>query len=374
MLILIIITFVLLIFLLYLPLYFAHQQIVDDGKERQNLLADQDFQNNMKQRRYSPLHVLPTFRWHNNFDTLEGSSNCFSVPTLVTSNNTGTFDCAAVCNDYRAVYFYVGPNDLFIVNGSRLISGGYCTMNSVPRNCNSETSLILHSVNQWTCIAEDPRYFAGEGNLIQIAGRQHGNQILPEDVDKIILWDNEFNRPVNPVVNTFRYSWEDKMADGRRRFEVKCDALDLRHNQMFLNPLNHIECLPNVCTSVQWVHRDVKPIFENGVCDCGDVNTTRVQHINQNDNTSKCASIINRLDETQRDYNFRVECLSLDTPIGEYQENKLLCPPDIFNQNTDFAFTFTLNGVVPLSGNGIHEPTTTLWKDTRNRIQWKDDR
>ncbi|ABC61169.1 PIF-2 [Choristoneura occidentalis granulovirus] len=374
MLILVIILFVLIVFTQYVPLYFAHQQITFDANYRQELLEDEDFKDSMKRRRYVPLHFLPTVRWHTNFDTLEGSSNCFSVPTLVTAQNTGTFDCTAVCNDERAVYFYVAPNDIFIVNGNRLMSGGYCSMNSIPRNCNSETSLILHSVNQWTCIAEDPRYFAGEGNLIQVAGRQHSDDILPEDINKIVLWDNLLNRQVNPVVNTFRYSWDDKLENGNRRFEIKCDALDMRHNQMFLNPLNNIECLPNVCTSVQWVNRNVRPNFETGICDCGNVNTTRVQHIDENDNTSKCAAIINRLDTNRRAYSFRVECLSLDTPVNEYRVNKLLCPPDIFNQNTDFAFTFTLDGIIPLSGNGIHEPTTRLWEDTRSRIEWKNER
>nr|QGY99290.1 PIF-1 [Cydia pomonella granulovirus] len=368
MLILTIILFVLFLFLHYLPLYHAHQQIHYETVARNQLLDDDDYRESMHRRRYAPLHTLPTVRWHSNFDTIGGS--CFSVPTLVTTSNTGTFDCTAVCNDERAVYFFVNPHDKFIVNGARLVSGGYCTVNSVPRHCNSETSLIMHSVNQWTCIAEDPRFYAGEGNLIQVAGRQHSDEVLPEEMDKIVLWDNVTGAPVNPVVNTFRYSWDDRMEDGSRRFEVKCGALDQRHNEMFLNPYNEIECLPNVCTSVQWAHRDVKPVFDGGVCDCGDVNMTRVEHIDVNDRSSKCAAIVNRLDGVERSYSFRVDCLSLDTPITEFAENKLLCPPEIFNQNTDFAYTFTLHGVVPLSGNGIDEPTTGLWRDTRNRVVW----
>nr|UYX49673.1 PIF-2 [Darna trima granulovirus] len=365
------IIFVLFMFLLYKPLHETYTQIKQDVIERNVIIDNDEFIENMTRRRYTPLHALPAVKWLNNFDTLEGSSNCFSVPTLVTVSNTGAFDCTAVCNDPRAVYFYVSPHDIFIVNGSRLMSGGYCTMNSTPRNCNSETSLILYSVNQWTCIAEDPRFYAGEGNLIQIAGRQHSDRILPEDINKIVLWDNEFNRPVNPVVNTFRYSWDDLMIDGRRRFEVHCNALDSNHNLMLNNPFNTIECLPNVCTSVQWVHTDVKPKFEKGICDCGDPNITRVEHIDLNDQSSKCASITNRLIENQRQYTFRIECLSLDTPINQYSPNKLMCPPDIFNQNTDFAYSFTLEGVIPLSGNGIDEPTTQLWSDTRSRVAWK---
>lgn len=224
---------------------------------------------------------------------------------------------------------------MYIVNGERLSSGGYCTMNSVPRNCNSETSLILYSVNQWTCIAEDPRYFAGEGNLIQVAGRQHSDEILSSDINKIVLWDNRLDRQVNPAVNTFRSSWDERLEDGRRRFEVRCGALDKNYNQMFLNPYNEIECLPNVCTSTQWIHRDVKPNFEKGICECGASNVTRVEHIDQNDPSSKCAGVTNRLNKEEREFNFRVECLSLDTLVSEFNENKLLCPPSLFNQNTD---------------------------------------
>ncbi|AKN80720.1 per os infectivity factor 2 [Diatraea saccharalis granulovirus] len=370
MFVIVIILFVLFIFLLYSPLQRTYEQIYKEKVLRNKLLNDEAFREGMRQRRYAPLHTLPTVRWYNNFDTLEGSSSCFSIPTLVTNTDSGTFDCVSVCNDERAVYFFVGPNDKFVVNGALLASGGYCTLNSVPKNCNTETSLILYSVNQWTCIAEDPRFFAGTSNLIQIAGRQHNNHTLAEDIEKNVLWDNMLNRVVNPNVNTFRNSWDDMMPDGRRRFEVRCGALDTQHNEMFLNPFNPIECLPNVCTVVNWAHRDVKPDFRRGVCECGDINVTRVQHINQNDPTSQCASNVNRLNENERSYTFRVECLSLDTPIELFSEDKFLCPPGIFNQNTDFSFRFVLNGVIPLSGNGIHEPTTRLWRDTRNRVIW----
>lgn len=367
---LVVVLFVLVVFLLYAPLHRAHSKIREEVTKREALLNDQEFRNTVRNRRYVPLHTLPTVRWHSNFDTVEGSSSCFSVPTLVTTYDTGNFDCAAVCSDDRAVYFYVAPNDVFVVNGSVLRSGGYCSLNSIPRNCNRETSVILYSVNQWTCIADDPRYFAGEANLMQVAGRQHSDMILPTHADRNVLWDNRFDREVNPLSNTFRYSWDDTMEDGRRRFEVRCNALDIHHNKMILNPLNEIECMPNVCTNVHWVHPDVRPNFATGICDCGNRNTTRVENIDASDRSSRCAAVTNRVVASDRDYNFRVECLSLDTPVTEYRKHKLLCPPDIFNQNTDFAYTFTLNGVVPLSRNGIDEPTTRLWRDTRGRVAW----
>lgn len=96
---------VLFIFILYTPLHLTYTQIYREKTKRDIILNDEDLRKSMQNRRYAPLHTLPTVRWHSNFDTLEGSSSCFSVPTLVTTTNTGTFDCSAVCNDKRAAYF-----------------------------------------------------------------------------------------------------------------------------------------------------------------------------------------------------------------------------------------------------------------------------
>lgn len=361
--------FVLLLYLILRPLQNAYLAIQREAGERQELLADEEFRRQMRERRYVPLHVLPTVRWEANFDTIEGSSQCFDAPTLVTAQDTGTFDCATICNDHRAGYFFVAPHDRYMVNGVLLPSGGYCTTNSFPRRCNSETSIALFSVNQWLCIAEDPRFFAGEGNIVQQAGRQHITRILPTTVQQNVLWDNLQNRVVNPTVNTFRRTWDEMLPANRRRFEVRCGALDDRSNQMFLNPLNPIECLPNVCALSTGMHRDVRPNFEAGTCECGDINITRVRHADPNDPSSPCVGIVDELDRENNTYQFRVPCLALDTPIGAFSRDNFLCP-NTFNANTDFAFAFVLTGVIPMSGNGIYEPTHRLFNDTKDRIPW----
>lgn len=348
--------------------------IQKEAEERNVMLNDEAFRDELRQRRYVPLHVLPNVRWEANFDTLEGSAICFEMPTLVTAQDTGTFDCATICNDSRAAYFFVRPNDRIIVNGVLLMSGGYCTTNSLPRRCNNETSLVMHSLNQWLCIAEDPRFFAGEGNMILQAGRQHADRIDPTTIGNIVLWDKFLTRVVNPSVNNFRRTWDDTMPDGSRRFEVRCNSLDVNRNQMFLNPYNPIECLPNVCTNVRFMHRDVKPDFERGTCDCGDFDITRVKHIDPSDESSMCASIIDEMDLEHESYHFRVPCVALDTPVTMFNQNMFLCPGGGFNNNTDFAFRFTLTGVYSRSGNGIDEPTYRFYQDTNTRLNWMDTR
>nr|QKV50198.1 ORF37 protein [Plutella xylostella granulovirus] len=357
----------LFIYLMYHPLHMAFYDVVDDAEERNRLLNDETFRRQLRDRRYAPLHTLPSVSVN-----VDGpATGCFSTPTLVTRNDVPSFDCSAVCGTEASAYFYVDEHRKVAVDGVLLGVGGYCTTNSVPRLCNSETSILLYGANQWTCIAEDPRYFAGEANMIQMAGRQHSELVNGEQLRKNVLWDNLLNVEVNPTANTLRRGWDDVMEDGKRRFEVRCDALDLKHNAMFVNPYNAIECLPNVCTDVNHAHPDVRPDFVTGFCECGDQNVTRVRHIQEEDRTTKCASIVNRVHRDANTADFRVDCLSLDSPVSSFSRDKLLCPPSIFNTNSDFAYTFTLRGVNNVSGNGIHEPTYRLWADTRSRIRWK---
>jgi hypothetical protein len=297
-----------------------------------------------------------------------------SMPMFVSEIDLPLFDCSQVCDNPAAVYFFVDDTDTFVVNGVRLSRGGYCTTNSMPRNCNRETSVVLMSWNQWTCIAEDPRYFAGTNNMIQVAGRQHFDRILPGDGDRNVLFDRRLGREVNVATNTFRSSWDELMADGTRRFEMRCNARDSNHNQMFVNPLNPLECLPNVCTNVSHVHPSVRPVFETGECECGNEAVTRVTHIVPGDPTSKCASIVDGFNRTTASHHFRVECINLHSSVLDFAPNKLLCPTDIFNTQTDAAFAFEVPGSYPLSGNGIDEPTHRFYMDTKSRVNYSDTR
>nr|AGN49338.1 per os infectivity factor 2 [Chrysodeixis includens nucleopolyhedrovirus]AGN49339.1 per os infectivity factor 2 [Chrysodeixis includens nucleopolyhedrovirus]AGN49340.1 per os infectivity factor 2 [Chrysodeixis includens nucleopolyhedrovirus]AOL57142.1 PIF-2 [Chrysodeixis includens nucleopolyhedrovirus]AOL57283.1 PIF-2 [Chrysodeixis includens nucleopolyhedrovirus] len=368
---LMIVVVIIFLFILYKPIYAAHVEI-KTAQDAYNATVDdriEYMENVLKRRQYVPLETLPSIRFNTELGTInDGERKCLSVPVYVGSDNIPNFDCTLVCDDPAAVYFFVGEFDKFLVNGQMLTRGGYCTTNSVPRNCNRETSIILHSLNQWTCIAEDPRYYAGPMNMVQIAGRQHATRIAPGEITKNILYDNLLKMEVDVSRNTFRRDWDETMPDGSRRFQVICNALDDRYNQMFVNPMNPIECLPNTCTSVRYVHRDVKPNFETGECECGDFNVTRLTHIVPGDRTSMCASIVDRFQPFNNSHVFRVECVNMNTLISEYDPNMLLCPGSQFDSNNDNAFNYELPGTYVFSWNGIHEPTHRFYLDTRSRI------
>ncbi|AKR17325.1 PIF-2 [Urbanus proteus nucleopolyhedrovirus] len=332
-------------------------------------------ENVLKRRKYVPLSSLPRINFETDLGTInDGETKCLSMPKFVGTEFTPNFNCELICNDPSAAYFFVGEHDKFVVNGQLLMSGGYCTLNSVPRDCNRETSVVLHSLNQWTCIAEDPRYYAGTSNMIQVAGRQHAQRIKPGDSNKNVLFDRLLGMEVNVSRNTFRESWDELMADGSRRFEMRCNALDDHNNRMFLNPYNPIECLPNVCTKVNFVHPSVRPDFKTGECECGDFEITRLLHIVPNDKTSICASVIDRFNRTTLSHEFRTDCLSLESSMSEYAPNKLLCPPSIFTANSDHAYVFTLPGTFPITQDGVNEPTHRLYMETRDRIYYNHER
>ncbi|ABF47448.1 PIF-2 [Clanis bilineata nucleopolyhedrovirus] len=368
---------ILFLALLYKPMYDAYVTI-KAAQEQYNATVDEriDYMQNVLQRRhYVPLEALPAVRFNTNLGTLnEGEIKCMSVPIFVGDDDTPNFDCASLCDNPTARYFFVGAYDKFVINGQLLTRGGYCTTSSVPRNCNRETSVIIHTLNHWSCIAEDPRYFAGTHNMTQVAGRQHVSRIAPGQIEQNILFDRLLGMEVNVTRNTFRKNWDELMEDGTRRFEVRCNARDDHNNLMFVNPLNPIECLPNVCTNVVNVHPDVRPNFETGECDCGDEHITRVRHVIPEDRTSMCASIVDQFDRNTLSNLYRVECVNMDMPVSRLPHVHLLCPGNTFTQNTDNAYLFSLPGTFPVSENGIDEPTYQFYMDTRSRINYRIQR
>ncbi|AXU41593.1 PIF-2 [Alphabaculovirus altermyunipunctae] len=329
-------------------------------------------QNVLSRRRYVPLSTLPHIDFGTSLETIsDGEIKCLSVPTYVGLFNTPAFDCTEMCDNPNAFYFFVGPFDRFVVGGELLHSGGYCTTNSLPRNCNRETSVIIQSLNQWTCIAEDPRYFAGAQNMTQVAGRQHADRIRPGQVERNVLFDRQLGIPVDVSRNTFRSSWDELLTDGSRRFEMRCDARDINDNVMFVNPLNPIECLPHVCTNVSNITPMVRPDFVNGVCDCGNFAETRVRNMIPDDPTSMCASVVDGFDREALAHVFRIDCISLNMPISRFSPNMLLCPEELMETTGDSAYSLILPGTFPMSGTGIHEPTYRQYRDMRSRINWR---
>lgn len=376
----ILIVIVAFLLILFKPAHEAHAQILTNQTAYTDTLQERiDFiEHSLKSRRYVPLHVLPNIRFDADFDFANERNVCFAAPAFVGQHEDRDFDCSVLCHTSDAAYFYVGPHDHVVVNGERLAAGGYCTTNSVPRNCNRETSVVLFSSNHWTCIAEDPRYFSGESNSVQVVGRQHFNDIHPDHVNKIVLWDGRLGRAVDVARNTFRTSWDEPLTedggggggDGEeRRFTVRCsDGRDRNVNAMTNNPLNPLECLPNVCARVPWVHPTVITNYQSGECECGDERVTRVSHIDPNDPSSPCASIVDTVDLANLSHVFRVDCISMNTPIDQLPSRRLLCPADDFAFTSDDAYRFELWGSVPTSWTGLDEVPHRLWQDIRNRV------
>ncbi|AIG63314.1 ORF135 [Helicoverpa armigera SNPV] len=364
---------VIFLYVLYRPMHLAWRLMYKAQREYNETIDDRiDYmQEVLRRRQYVPLHSLPNINFNTNLGTInDGELKCLSVPVFVGPVETPNFDCTETCDNPSAFYFFVGKYDKFVVNGELLDRGGYCTTNSIPRNCNRETSVILHGLNQWTCIAEDPRYFAGPQNMSQVAGRQHADRIFPGQIGRNILFDRLLGTEVDVSRNTFRSHWDELLPDGTRRFEMRCNALDDHENRMFLNPLNPIECLPNVCTNVRRVALSVRPNFSTGECECGDVNETRVTHIVPGDKTSMCAAVVDRFNRDLMSHQLRVDCITRDMPMSKWHKDMILCPPDVFVQNSDNAFYFTLPGSFPISETGVYEPTYRFYMQTRNRVNY----
>jgi hypothetical protein len=375
--IVVLVIFVLAILFLYL--FFLPAITVNDGitatqlQYMANMEANRDHINAvLTNRPYAPFELLPQINLNANLGHLNQTLLCFQTPIRVSSDRQENYNCALACGHPQAQYFFVEETDVFVVNGDVLQSGGYCTTSTIPENCNRETSIVLFSNNQWTCIAEDPRYFAGMANAQQVAGRQHPQLIRPGTEQNNVLIDRLLAHEVDVSRNTFRQSWDELMEDGTRRFVVVCNALDRNNNLMFVNPLNPIECLPNVCTNVSNVHGDVKPNFATGECDCGDYLVTRVTHVDANDPSSICASIVNTFDEETNTYTFRRDCLLPFDPVTKLDTARVFCPPGIFNAQTDGAYSVQLRGVQAQDpALSVHDFTNRQYLELKERIDFR---
>lgn len=360
------------------PLLYTVYDVVNVQKEYVNTIEEnvENIATTLANSRYVPLENLPNININNSFDYATVENKCFSAPVRVTNVESSSFDCSSICDTEASTYFFINENDIFVVNGSQLSSGGYCTTTSLPTKCNRETSIVLYSVNTWSCIAEDPRFFAGEANSVQIAGRQHSHMILPGYEQYNILYDKLLENEVDITRNTFRSSWDELMDDGTRRFVVICNALDINYNLMFVNPYNEIECLPNVCTNVQYAHTDVRPDFVNGICDCGDYDETRMINVTSDDPTSLCASIVNEADYDNNVYKIRTDCLKMTDNVSKLEISgvRLFCPPDIFNTTGDAANQVEIKGFACRTENGRDELTYRQEADFGSRLTYLYDR
>lgn len=169
-------------------------------------------------------------------------------------------DCASVCSvssEDVVSYAYIENTSNVIAGRKQLKAGAWC-LPTKAATCNTSTSIVVYSINGWTCIPMTDA-FSGEG----------GNQIAVCDGS---LYDNALKvRYTNfiPSNLVFNNVYEDKLSDGRYRFTCPSDLTDDIKNHYLISPYNRFHLLRNWCLSdTPFGRRTSKPNDTFTECHC----------------------------------------------------------------------------------------------------------
>lgn len=169
-------------------------------------------------------------------------------------------DCADYCrvSSEREVAY------TFVSKGSRVISGRTATrpgawcLPTAAANCNTSTSTLVYSLNGWLCIPRTDAFVGEGGNRIAVCDGSIRDNALNAQYDEYI--------PANLVFDDF---YEDRLADGRYRFECLAQKRDDVGNYYLTAPFNRFHLLHNYCVSgIPFALVEAKPDFERAVCRC----------------------------------------------------------------------------------------------------------
>lgn len=216
-------------------------------------------------------------------------------------------NCADRCNvssEDEVQYTFVTDNSRYISGRLHLKSGAWC-LPTTAASCNTNTSLVVYSINGWMCLPKTD-LFGGEG----------GNRILACDGS---IRDNMTNETYNtyiPANLTFNDFYEDKLSDGRYRFECPPDLRDEYQNKFLRSPFNRFHLIHNYCVKdIPFADDAIRPNFETGRCNCtGKYYETE---------TGECSICRVGFDENTFTFNLqRLPCYSVRDSVHFYERIK----------------------------------------------------
>lgn len=171
-------------------------------------------------------------------------------------------NCANYCHvssEQEVMYTFVTDASRYVTGRLHLTPGAWC-LPTRAASCNPNTSLVVYSLNGWMCLPRTD-LFGGEG----------GNRILACNGS---IRDNATNQTYNlyiPANLTFNDFYEDKLPDGRYRFECPPDLRDEYQNKYLRSPFDRFHLIHNFCVrDIPFADDKIVPDFTTGKCNCGD--------------------------------------------------------------------------------------------------------
>jgi hypothetical protein len=244
--------------------------------------------------------------------------------------NVSDSDCIKTCVNDSAKAVIVEKDDLVTYDSMVLNEGSYCVIGPRPE-CDMRTTYAMMTINSVVCVPRFPKLFGGSlGTTIVACNNSHIYD--PQNV----LWDFLYNEKVDPWTVEITHQ-DELLKDGSFRFRCKFNGEDSRGNRYQEHPYDRFHPIVNKCAELIYrAHPNVITKFKNNsiVCDCGNVQETRVSHLDPDDKTSPCSDKYlhkKNLVKSKKQITLPYKCFTLFSPledVGRYPP----CPNDQFTR------------------------------------------
>lgn len=169
-------------------------------------------------------------------------------------------DCAEYCrvSSEKEVSYKFLTQPKRVISGTVATRAGAWCLPTAAASCNTSTSTLVYSVNGWLCIPRTDAFSGEGGNRIVVCDGSVRDNALDVQYDEFI--------PANLVFDDF---YEDRLADGRYRFQCVPGRRDDIGNYYVSPPFNRFHMLRNFCVAdIPFALESAQPDFERNVCVC----------------------------------------------------------------------------------------------------------
>lgn len=223
-------------------------------------------------------------------------------------------DCSEYCrvgSEKEVKYTYISDPSRIITGRVKVSAGAWC-LPTTAANCNIYSALVVYSLNGWICLPRTDALVGEGGNRIAVCNGTLWDNALRVRYDEFI--------PYNLAFDDF---YEDRLPDGRFRFECLPDQRDELRNRYLVAPFNRFHLLRNFCVSdIPFAIERVVPDYDTGKCNCGGSPYTESKD-------GRCTACQVGFDDSSLTFNLRRQpCFSLRDYVSYVQYLRDTLPAD----------------------------------------------
>lgn len=282
----------------------------------------------------SGINNIPNLNIVTTNSDIDVANKCASGPIKIQKDYISDVSCQKLCMSSNASSLVVNAGDHISYNNSELSAGVYCLLGDRPE-CNLQTTYAVMTLNSVVCYPKYPELFGGPTGDKVVAC----NDSNIYDA-KNYLYDNLTQQRVYSPAGLYLTSAgaDELMPDGSYRFVCKFKGEDVRGNTYIQHPLDRFHPMKNECAKLIYrAHPDVVTKYGSDgsrICDCGNIQETRVANIDPNDPSSLCSSIQESVTPINKDLqilNKPYPCYTAYSPFKDIGSMHP-CPPDQFTR------------------------------------------